>query len=233
MRSAAALVTLHGESCIQEFRRVSADFKGRIKSAMHGVLMVPPLGTAPVQPSEGRILFFGRMMSYKGLDVFVDAVDILTNRGVPHQAVVAGSGPEMTRLAARMATQPTMKVINAFISPEETAALFQSAAVVALPYKDATQSGVLACAFGNYRPVVASATGGIPDLVEDGVNGLLVPPGDAVALADALESVLASRTLAATLADGAKRTAAGAMNWDHIAKDVLFGYQSLIGRPLI
>jgi glycosyltransferase involved in cell wall biosynthesis len=230
MRAAAALVTLHGDSCIAEFRRASPDFKGGIRSAMHGVLMVPPKNAAPVHPSEGRILFFGRMMAYKGLDVFLEASDILTKRGVRHQAVIAGRGPEMTRLATQMNAMPAIKAIDAYISPEETGMLFQSAAVVALPYKDATQSGVLASAFGNNRPVVASATGGIPDLVKDGVNGLLVPPGDASALADALERILTSEALLITLADGAAQTADGTMSWDRIADDVLAAYQSLIDR---
>ncbi len=230
MRAAADLVTLHGESCIAEFRRVSGDCKARIKPAMHGVLMVPPQGAAPVQPLAGRILFFGRMFAYKGLDVFLDAMDILVKRGVQHQAVVAGRGPEMTRLGARMATMPTVEPIDAYISPEDTGVLFQSAEVVALPYKDATQSGVLASAFGNHRPVVASATGGIPDIVKDGVNGLLVPPGDASALADALERTLTSKTLLAKLAEGAKLTAAGQMDWDHIADKVFSAYLNVIGR---
>jgi glycosyltransferase involved in cell wall biosynthesis len=229
MRAAAALVTLHGERCIAEFRRTSPDFKWRIKSAMHGVLMVPPLTATPIEPVAGRILFFGRMMSYKGLDVFLDAVDILAARGVQHQAVVAGRGPEMARLRQRIATLPTVETIDAYISPEETGVLFQSAAVVALPYKDATQSGVLASAFGNNRPVVASATGGIPDVVENGINGMLVPPGDASALADALERILTSKALSMALAEGAKSTASGQMNWDHIADEIYLGYRSLIG----
>ncbi|MFB9268766.1 glycosyltransferase family 4 protein [Bradyrhizobium erythrophlei] len=229
MRNAASLVTLHGESCIADFRRASPGFKGGMISSMHGVLMVPPESAAPVQPSAGRILFFGRMWAYKGLDVFLDAIDSLGKRGVHHQAVVAGRGPEMTRLGARMAAMPTIEAINAYVSPADTGALFQSSAVVALPYKDATQSGVLASAFGNQRPVVASATGGIPDVVTDGVNGLLVPPDDANALADALERVLTSPSLAATLADGARQTAMGAMNWDHIADGLYASYRKLAG----
>nr|WP_283812738.1 glycosyltransferase [Bradyrhizobium tropiciagri] len=191
--------------------------------------MVPPANAAPIDPIAGRILFFGRMWAYKGLDVFLDAVDMLAKRGVPHHAVVAGRGPEMTRLGARMGAMPTIEAINAYISPADTSIMFQSAAVVALPYKDATQSGVLASAFGNQRPVVASATGGIPDVVADGVNGLLVPPGDATALADALERVLTSRSLAATLHDGARQTATVALNWDRIADELFSTYRGLAG----
>lgn len=232
MRAAASIVTTHGESCIADFRRASPDFAGEVVSSMHGVLMVPPAGAPVIEPEPARILFFGRMWAYKGLDVFVDAIDMLTKRGVTHEAIVAGRGPEMTRLGARMEAMPTVKMINAYISPEDTGRLFQSATVVALPYKDASQSGVLASAYGNSRPVVASATGGIPDVVTDGVNGLLVPPGDAIALADALECVLTSNSLAAALAEGARQTAAGLLNWDQIAERLLSSYHKVVGSPV-
>jgi glycosyltransferase involved in cell wall biosynthesis len=232
MRAAASIVTTHGESCIADFRRASPDFAGEVVSSMHGVLMVPPAGAPVIEPEPARILFFGRMWAYKGLDVFVDAIDMLTKRGVTHGAIVAGRGPEMTRLGARMEAMPTVKMINAYISPEDTGRLFQSATVVALPYKDASQSGVLASAYGNSRPVVASATGGIPDVVTDGVNGLLVPPGDAIALADALECVLTSNSLAAALAEGARQTAAGLLNWDQIAERLLSSYHKVVGSPV-
>ena len=232
MRAAASIVTTHGKSCIADFRHASPDFTGEVVSSMHGVLMVPPAEDAVVAPEPARILFFGRMWAYKGLDVFIDAIDMLARRGVAHEAIVAGRGPEMTRLGARMEAMPSVKTINAYISPADTGQLFQSATVVALPYKDATQSGVLASAYGNSRPVVASATGGIPDVVTDGVNGLLVPPGDAAALADALERVLTDKSLVATLTDGARQTAAGLLNWDRIAEGLLGSYLRLAGRTV-
>ncbi|WP_247466403.1 glycosyltransferase family 4 protein [Bradyrhizobium sp. 62] len=232
MRAAASVVTTHGESCVADFRRASPDFGGDVVSGMHGVLMVPPVRGTVIDPEPARILFFGRMWAYKGLDVFVDAIDMLAQRGVPHEAIVAGRGPEMTRLGARMTAMPTIKMINAYITPQETGRLFQSATAVALPYKDASQSGVLASAYGNSRPVVASATGGIPDVVKDGVNGLLVSPGDAVALADALERLLTSKSLTAALTEGARQTAVGPLNWDHIAERLLSSYYKVAGSPV-
>lgn len=229
MRSGATHVTVHGQSCVADFSSASPDYRGEVTSSMHGVLMVPPTDSAPIKATDGRILFFGRMWAYKGLDVFLDAIDLLSKRGVRHQAIIAGRGPEMARFGKRMANMPSINAIDAYISPADTSTLFQSAEVVALPYKDASQSGVLASAFGNCRPVVASATGGIPDVVTDGVNGLLVPPSEATALADALERVLTSRSLVASLTEGAHQTAAGSLNWDRIAEGLFATYRRAAG----
>ena len=62
---------------------------------------------------------------------------------------------------------------------------------VVLPYRDATQSGIPPLAYGFDCPVIATAVGGVPEYVVDGVTGFLVPPNDAQALADSIVSYLA------------------------------------------
>ena len=74
-----------------------------------------------------------------------------------------------------------------------------------LPSRSEGMGRVLIEAFCRARPAVASRVGGIPDLVEDGVNGLLVEPGDISALAEALVAVLADRELAVRLGAGPRR----------------------------
>ena len=89
------------------------------------------------------------------------------------------------------------------------------------PYVDATQSGVIAAAYGNGRPVIASRIGGLVDAVEDGVSGLLVPAGDAAALATALHRVVTDRALHARLRQGARDAADGAFSWPRIAEAIM------------
>jgi glycosyltransferase involved in cell wall biosynthesis len=100
---------------------------------------------------------------------------------------------------------------------------------VVLPYKDATQSGVVAAAYGAGRPVIASAVGGIPEVVIDGYNGLLVPPINPEALANAMEKLILSPELLDRLTQGAKATASGLMNWDRIAAAMHDSYAGLMG----
>jgi glycosyltransferase involved in cell wall biosynthesis len=104
------------------------------------------------------------------------------------------------------------------------------AKVVVLPYLDATQSGVAAAAFANGRPVIASEVGGISEVVVSGANGLLVQPGNAAALADAIEHVLNSDVVWNQLREGAERTARTVLNWDEIADDVVQHYYYLLNR---
>ena len=89
------------------------------------------------------------------------------------------------------------------------------------PYSEATQSGVVAAAFANGRPVIATAVGGLPDFVIHNRNGLLVPPHDPLALADAILAIIEDRALLARLSAGAAASAAMEMSWDRFADIIL------------
>jgi len=80
-------------------------------------------------------------------------------------------------------------------------------------------------------PVVASATGGLLDTVVPGQTGLLVPPGDAAALARAIEVVVADRGRAVALGRAGRERAATSFTWDGIADTLAGYYESLLGRP--
>jgi glycosyltransferase involved in cell wall biosynthesis len=213
-RRIANVLVAHGMTCGREIR-ANKHLADRVIVSEHGVLMVPDRVSPP--GDSGTILFFGRMEEYKGLDILVGAAEILDQRGLTYTMIIAGEGPELARHKHRLARSANVRVIDGFITAELALDLFQNADVVVLPYKDATQSGVVAAAFGNHRPVVASRVGGLPDVVEHGVNGLLVEPNDCTALADTLQEVLANPNLLARLHRGVKATAEGKLNWDNIA----------------
>lgn len=222
-RGRSDLYLVHGEACGTHLAAALPRAAGRIVTTHHGVLMCPERHGEPI---PGTILFFGRMEAYKGLDVLTEALGLLRERGVPYRAIIAGRGPELDRLGPVLAADPQTVVIKGFVSAEDAARIFQEAAVVVIPYKDATQSGVAAAAYGNHRPVVASAVGGLPDVVDDGVNGLLVPPSDPAALADALARALTDPDLYARLRQGAEETARTKLNWDRIAAQAAADLQS-------
>jgi len=88
--------------------------------------------------------------------------------------------------------------------------------VVVLPYISATQSAVVQLAFGFGKPVITTRVGGLHEVVQDGVNGLIVPPQDEVALAEAVIRYF-SGDLAQTLSANARQSSNGqAFSWDDL-----------------
>lgn len=223
-RRRAGRMFLHGPACVTQYQR---DYLGtttpdpRVRLTEHGVVLQGP----PIPPpAQFRAVMIGRMEAYKGLETLVRALERLADDGRPVAVHVAGAGPEIERLHDRLVALPGVTVAIGFVSAAELIALVAQSTAVLLPYTDASQSGVLATAFANGRLVIASAVGGIVDLVTDGANGLLVPPGDAMALADAITRVAQDPALQATLCDGARRTAAERLDWDLIAARMLADY---------
>ncbi|MHB0858709.1 MAG: glycosyltransferase family 4 protein [Anaerolineae bacterium] len=147
------------------------------------------------EEQEGTVLFFGRIWGYKGLDYLIRAEPRIASRVADVRIIIAGEGEDMGRYRALMRHPEHFEVHNEFVSEDKQAELFRRACVVTLPYIEATQSAVIPVAYTFGKPVVATTVGSLPDLVDDGATGLLVPPRDESALADAIVRLLQDRTL--------------------------------------
>ena len=160
----------------------------------------PFLASPPLPLPDGpAALFVGVLERYKGVDVLADAWRLAAPRLPDATLHVVGTGtlrsvPE--RLARELPVQ--VRWTEALATPEVASALDQSSVLV-LPSRSEGLGRVVVEAFCRGRGVVASSVGGIRDLVTDGRDGLLVPPGDAHALGDALVRVLGDRRLAERL----------------------------------
>ncbi len=165
---------------------------------------VLPLGTALCEGGRrvpgDYALYAGRLSPEKGVAVFLAAA---RDAGVP--AIVAGDGP----LAETLRAQFPEARFTGHVEPAEVTRLLDSALVAVVPSVSLENSplGVLE-AMSAGVPIIASSVGGVPELVENGVEGLLVPPGDAAALSSALAR-LASDTEAAASMGVAGRTKVG------------------------
>jgi len=135
------------------------------------------------------LLFFGFVRHYKGLDVLIEAMPrVLARR--PVTLVIAGEfyepvEPIKARIAA-LGLVERVRVYDRYVADEEVGDLVAAADCVVLPYRSATQSGVVLVAYAGGCPVISTAVGGLPEVVEDGVTGYLVRPEDPAALADAI-----------------------------------------------
>jgi len=89
-------------------------------------------------------------------------------------------------LIRRLGIEHKVRVIDRFIPDDEVGLYFSAADLVVLPYRSATQSGIVPIAFAFERPVIATRVGGLSEAVRDGETGLLVEPNSPAALAEAI-----------------------------------------------
>jgi glycosyltransferase involved in cell wall biosynthesis len=163
-----------------------------------------PEDFAPVPTSEERaierarhgnpdllLLTFGSIRPYKGVDIALEAL-ARVDSDLNVRLVVAGRSwgdrDALRDQARRLSLEERVEFRDRFIPNEEAALLFAAADASLLPYRSASQSGVVQLSFAYERPVIATRVGGLPAAVEDGVDGILCEP-DADAVARAIESM--------------------------------------------
>jgi glycosyltransferase involved in cell wall biosynthesis len=158
-------------------------------------------------PDERRVLFVGVLERYKNVDGLA-AAWALVSRSVPDATLlVIGAGRERATVERLVAAHAGGVEWRAAVPQEEVARALDSATLLLLPSRSEGLPRVVIEAFCRGRPVVGARSGGIPDIVEDGVNGLLVPADDVEALAGAVIRLLTDSSLVRRLADGARASA--------------------------
>lgn len=168
-------------------------------------------------PTEVQtVLFFGRLSSYKGLPTLLAAAPRIAE-AVPGVRIVIAGSPVRDFVFPKLPTLPRGGEFERhvrYIPNDLLCELFQRATIVVLPYESATQSGVAMTAFAFGKPVVATAVGGIPEVVEDLRTGLLVPPGDPAALADATTRLLRDAPQRESLAQEIQSRSRTEFSWE-------------------
>lgn len=173
--------------------------------------------------SRQSILFVGRLIERKGVPHLIRALGALTSRMAVRLDII-GDGPERPRLE-QLVRELGLDAVVGFlgrVSDAELRRAYAAADVFVLPsVLDARQDteglGVVLLEAMNYSvPVIASDIGGITDIVQHEQTGLLVPPGDEVALAAALTRVLGDEALARRLGDAGRDRLHDEFSWDHI-----------------
>lgn len=167
------------------------------------------------------VLFFGLVRRYKGLDVLLRAVAQARAR-VPLQLLVAGEFYEKRStyeaLVDRLELRDAVRFEDRYIPNEEVETFFRAADVVVLPYRNATQSGIVQIALAFERPVIVTRVGGLPEAVRPGETGEVVAAEDPQALAAALVDFFSGD--AATRMQPHLRGADAAFSWDAMASAV-------------
>jgi glycosyltransferase involved in cell wall biosynthesis len=189
-------------------------------------------GRAVPRMTPPRILYAGNLVRSKGVAVLLEAYGLLRARGVAAELKILGEGSaeaDLRREAARIGAPDVSW--SRFVPQDQMAMEYGSSTVVVLPTLGAAEGLglVLVEALLAGTAVIGTTAGGIPEVIEDGVTGLLVPGGDVPALAAALERMLTDPELRArTVLEGTRRAARFAP--ENAAGAFLSLFDELVGR---
>jgi glycosyltransferase involved in cell wall biosynthesis len=174
------------------------------------------------------ILYFGRIWDYKGLEYLIEAEPKITKAIPSARIIIAGHGEDFNRYKHAMVNPHHFEVHNYRIPDEKVAEFFQSASVVVLPYKEASQSGVISIAYAFGKPVIATSVGGIPDIVTHGQTGYLVDPNEPDKLAEAIIALLTDRDGRLEMGRNAQARADTEQSWPKIAEKTKNVYRKVL-----
>ncbi|MGN6187960.1 MAG: lysylphosphatidylglycerol synthase domain-containing protein [Conexibacter sp.] len=204
-------------------------FGGRYRIVPNGVALPDGGVPAPREPSDHlRLAFVGQAVERKGLPVLLRAFEALRDHDVPVELTVVGANRD--EVAPMLLDERGVTVLGR-VDDAEKQRVLESADVLCAPSLGGESFGmVLTEGFAAGTPVVASDIAGYRDVVRDGVDGLLVPRGDATALAETLRDLWYAPerrvAMGRAAAERAERFA-----WPHVAREVLDAYEDAIATP--
>ncbi len=228
-RQSAHRIIVHGNALKEMMVEKDGTPASKIRVVPHGnFLHYLDWGDPDVPEDDRTVLFFGRIWPYKGLEYLIRAEPYVAQALDGVRIVIGGEGEDFRRYADMMVHPDRFEVHNEFVARDEAANIFRRASVVVLPYIEASQSGVLAMAYTFGKPVIVSNVGSIPEVVDHGETGLIVPPGDEKALAEAIVSVIGDPGKRREMGRKAFEKATTDLSWDNIAGQTVRVYEEAI-----
>ena len=214
-----------------ELCRVYGVPRERITIAPHGVFQYG-LSTGPREFPRNRpfrLLFFGRVLPYKGLDLLLTAFEVLRREFPDLELVIAGSG-NLTPHDEQLREMQGVTVQNRWIPEGEIGAIFADADLLVAPYVEASQSGVVATAFGAAMPVIVTPVGGLAEQVRHLETGVVTESPTAPGLVAAIHTLLRDPDLYERCSRQALREVEQVLAWPAIGSRIAEGIRDL-ARP--
>lgn len=213
----AELVVVHSAS-VEDILRSRGMPAAALAHIPHGVeVSTDESRTSAALPPEPTIGFFGRILPYKGVDLFASAISELRSRGVAVRGEAWGQGD-----AGRNALNTDVDWRLEWIPESEVESTIRRFDVLVLPYKEASQSGVLSLAAGLGIPAVVTPVGGLAEQADLYGNALLTRDVSALAIADAIAHLLTDPdTYDGLAAAGVESARSGRSSWAEAARQLL------------
>lgn len=165
------------------------------------------------------ILFFGRIIEYKGLNLLLKAFSLIKKEIKEAKLLIVGEG-DLNRYKTPLKELKDIKVENRWIKDEEIGGYFSGIDLLVCPYIEASQSGVIPIAYMFKIPVVATEVGGLEEQVNHGITGFLVSPNNPEELAKACINLLKDREKAKQMGENGFKKAFQEWNWETISEKV-------------
>lgn len=239
-------IFLHGEEMRRRFGSRYPELTARLHVLPHGNEEIFRLVAArrgkgdegglaryALPSGEPVVLFFGNLAPSKGIPDLLEAF-ALARRRVEARLVIAGYPLKFVdvdawrRRAGELGIARDVIWDTRYVPMEEVGALVTRASIVVLPYRNATQSGALQVAYTFGRPVIVTRVGGLPEVVEEGQSGLVVPPEAPAELAQAIVAMLEDPHRSARMGARARKLSETTYSWSRVADHVLRVYGELL-----
>lgn len=228
----ATHVMVNSDAIAERLARTRAARSGRLTVIRNGVDLQrfgPPLHSA-VRPKGPTVGVLANLRPEKGLRQLVEAAALVKQRAPETSFAIWGEGPLRSELEARVRALGLVDTVRLHGSTREPENALRQCDMLVLPSLSEASSNVVLEAMASGVPVVATRVGGTPALVSHGETGLLVPPGDPRALADAIVKLVQTPGLAEQLAAGARARALAEFGMNRMLERIDDLYCRTLGR---
>ncbi len=178
--------------------------------------------------SRSRIVCVGRLVKIKGIDVLIESFSRLKREGFPGQLDIVGAGPEHSRLLKKALNFGCAGAVVFHGEVGNVEDYFDNTCIFVQPSLAEGMSNVLLEAMACGLPVIATRTGAATDILQDGINGLLVDVDSAGDIYDAVQKVMNDETFARLLGDNARKTVEDTCSIDGVARKYMELYRELL-----
>ena len=212
----------------KEIKRLYNYSSKRIYKAAHGhfgdYILDTPRELPTMRPI--RLLFFGRILPYKGLHILLDMFSDLQKKYPDIELEIWGSG-DISAYQDRINRLSSVRIENRWIDEHEISGIFEHTDLLILPYEEASQSGVVGMAQAYGMPSIATPISGLKEQIHHKRNGLLANEISASSLIEEIVYLLENPEEYKRLSQGCIKTAHDELSWDNIGNSVLAGIRKL------
>lgn len=215
----------------EDRQKISIIHHGDYSSLSNTIDKADARKTLEIKTNSKVLLFFGYIRKYKGLDLLLESLSIIKDSHPDAMLIIAGETVEEFNKYQKIIDELNLdKFILkkiAYIPLEEQSIYFSAADIVVLPYRHIYQSGIVFLAYAYSLPVIVTDVGGLPDVVEDGKSGFVVPSQNARAIAEKADYLFSNMEMCTQIGNYGSNMAKSRFSWDSAAQKTYHLYNNV------